>query len=97
MGIVVKKMTRKTFLSLLSVAGLAVALVSRFFLGGAHTSLSRLGSVFSDRSAGESLVSVAHADVPAPPPGVEGTEGDGGTGGDDTAGGGCSEGSADSL
>lgn len=62
MGIIIKKISKKTIVSFASLAGLALALLSRLFFGGSHLNLSELEGRENGRTIGGSLVNVAEAD-----------------------------------
>ncbi len=66
MGIIAKKISQKTFFSLLSVSALVVAFFIRLFLGGSSINLSKLeskaGGLFGQS---DKIISTARADTPS--------------------------------
>lgn len=65
MGIIVKKISKKTFFSLLSVFAFIAALFGRLFFGGSHINLSKLESKAGDvLGEKDKFISTARADTP---------------------------------
>src|SRR5690242_3293368 len=87
MAIIIKKITRKTWLSVAYYSGLAITLFSRIFFGGSHFNLVQLEekakNSFNNSFVGENVsIHPAHADVPSNPP-ITGDDGGGDSDDDD--------------
>lgn len=92
MGIVIRKIGKKTVFSLFSLGVFVVAAAARLFFGGSHINLSQLESKTGDvLNTADKLISTARADSPSGSSGsAGGSEGDGcgaGSGGSGSAGG----------
>jgi len=92
MSIIIKKATKKTVISILSLLGLSVAVLSKLFFGGGYMNINKLGAdnerCHSD--IGKNIVDSAWADGPGD--GVGDNDG-----GDDTSGSDCGCDSSSSL
>lgn len=64
MAIIIKKITRRTMVSVASIGSIIIALIARIFLGGSHVNLSKINSRALDIIKKDILVNKAQADVP---------------------------------
>ena len=64
MTVKIKKITRRTLISMISLGGLLLALITRLFLGGFHINLSKLNSQTKNVISNANLIDIVHADVP---------------------------------
>jgi hypothetical protein len=65
MSIIIKKITRNTFFSILSLGSLFLTVIVRLFLGGVHIDFKKLGSNTNKMVNGANIISVVHAEVPS--------------------------------
>jgi hypothetical protein len=98
MSIIVRKVTKKTLLSILGIVGLLLGLWGRVFHGNQRSSLEQLGQKADKFSISSRMINVANAEV------VEGVSSGDSSSGDSSSGSGtgtdsssdCDEGSCDS-